>query len=192
MSVFKRLSFQLKLLLSFVLVIVLTTVAGYYLINRAVDRAFADFAARSFSRQDLIFQQILGNYYARFGSWNGVELIFARARELLPFVLVDADGRVLINPKRERIGEKVPRDDLKHGGAIVVGGETGGNDPPTATDHALQGVDRAGVPAHGQLSTLDRRRRGRSDRYSLERAVVAPIDRPAEEARYSGAADRLR
>jgi len=134
MSVFNRLSFQLKLLLSFVLVIVLTTVAGYYLIDRAVDRAFADFTTRSFQKQDLIFQQILSDYYARFGSWNGVERIFARAREMLPFMLVDADGRVLITPKHEQIEEKVSREDLKYGVAIVVDGETVGTilpPPPT-------------------------------------------------------------
>jgi len=143
MNFFNRLSFQLKLLLSFVLVIVLTTVAGYYLIDRAVDRAFADFAARSFSRQDLIFRQILGDYYERTGSWNGVERIFARARELLPFVLVDADGRVLINPKHEQIGEKVPRENLKYGVAIVVGGETVGTIlPPPQTIHYRESIEQ--------------------------------------------------
>ena len=126
MSVFNRLSFQLKLLLSFVLIIVLTTVVGYYLIDRAVDRAFADFTARSFQRQDLIFQQILGGYYERAGSWNGVERLFTRARELLPFVLVDAEGKVVIDPEHERFEEKVPREDLKYGVAIVVNGETVG------------------------------------------------------------------
>jgi len=126
MNVFNRLSFQLKLLLSFVLIIVLTTVVGYYLIDRAVDRAFADFTARSFQRQDLIFQQILGGYYERAGSWNGVERLFTRARELLPFVLVDAEGKVVIDPEHERFEEKVPREDLKYGVAIVVNGETVG------------------------------------------------------------------
>jgi hypothetical protein len=128
MSVFNRLSFQLKLLLSFVLVIVLTTVAGYYLIDR-----------------DLIFRQILGDYYERTGSWNGVERIFVKARELLPFVLVDADGRVLINPKHEQIGEKVPRENLKYGVAIVVGGETVGTIlPPPQTIHYRESIFRAG------------------------------------------------
>jgi len=126
MSVFNRLSFQLKLLLSFILIIVLTTVVGYYLIDRAVDRAFADFTTHSFQRQDLIFQQILGGYYERTGSWNGVERLFTRARELLPFVLVNAEGRVVIDPEHERIGEKVSREDLKYGVAIVANGETVG------------------------------------------------------------------
>jgi two-component system OmpR family sensor kinase/two-component system sensor histidine kinase BaeS len=143
MSVFNRLSFQLKLLLSFVLVIVLTTVAGYYLIDRTVDRAFADFTARNFQRQDLIFQQILGSYYARVGSWNGVEHLFTRAREVLPFVLVDADGRVVIDPEHKSIGEKVSREDLKHGVAIVVGGETVGTIlPPPSTMHYRESIEQ--------------------------------------------------
>ncbi|MCK4600002.1 HAMP domain-containing protein [Candidatus Bipolaricaulota bacterium] len=143
MSVFNRLSFQLKLLLSFVLIIVLTTVVGYYLIDRAVDRAFADFTTRSFQRQDLIFQQILGGYYERAGSWNGVERLFTRARELLPFVLVDAEGKVVIDPEHERIGEKVPREDLKYGVAIVVDGETVGTIlPPPPTMHYRKSIEQ--------------------------------------------------
>jgi signal transduction histidine kinase len=143
MNLFNKLSFQLKLLLSFVLVIVLTTVAGYYLIDRAVDRAFTDFTARSFKRQDLIFQQILGSYYARIGSWNGVERIFARARELLPFVLVDADGVVVIDPEHKSIGEKVSRDDLKHGVAIMVHGEAVGTIlPPPSTIHYRESIEQ--------------------------------------------------
>jgi len=143
MNLFNRLSFQLKLLLSFILVIVLTTVAGYYLIDRAVDRAFTDFAARSFKRQDLIFQQILGGHYARIGSWNGVERIFARAREMLPFVLVDAAGVVVIDPEHKSIGEKVSREDLKHGVAIVVGGETVGTIlPPPSTIQYRESIEQ--------------------------------------------------
>lgn len=138
MNRFNRLSFQTKLLLSFVFIILLTTVVGYYLIDRAVDRAVTVFAARSFHRQDMVFQQILGGYYERIGSWDGVERLFtrARARRLLPFVLVDSAGRVVIAPERERIGERVPREDLVYGIAIEVNGETVGTIlPPPAIDH---------------------------------------------------------
>jgi methyl-accepting chemotaxis protein len=135
MSAFNRFSFQTKLLLSFVLVIVLTTVVGYYLINRAVDRAFSNFTARSFQRQDLIFRQILGSYYERVGSWNGVDRLLTRTNETLPFVLVDATGRVVIAPERSQIGKTVPREDLKPGVAIEVNGERVGTILPPSTTY---------------------------------------------------------
>jgi two-component system OmpR family sensor kinase/two-component system sensor histidine kinase BaeS len=135
MSAFNRFSFQTKLLISFVLVIVLTTVVGYYLINRAVDRAFSNFTARSFQRQDLIFRQILGSYYERVGSWNGVDRLLTRTNEPLPFVLVDATGRVVIAPERSQIGKTVPREDLKPGVAIEVNGERVGTILPPSTTY---------------------------------------------------------
>jgi len=126
MKFFRRLSFQTKLVVSLILVIVLTTVLGYLLIHAAINRAFTDFANRSMSNQDLVFRQMLVEYYERNGSWRGLDRLFLRNRDVLPFVIADADGIIVSAPDLHIIRDQLARGELAAGLPIVVDGKTVG------------------------------------------------------------------
>ena len=126
MKFFHRLSFQTKLVVSLILVIILTTVIGYVLIHTAINRAFTDFAKRSVSNQDLVFRQMLIEYYERNGSWNGLDRLFLRNRDVLPFVVADEEGIIVSAPDFHMIGDKLSRSELSAGLPIVVGEQTVG------------------------------------------------------------------
>lgn len=117
-SFFRRLSFQTKLLLSFAVVIVLTTVIGYVVVNRSIDRAFTSFSQRSFRAQDRISLQLLADYYERMGSWEGIDRRLAR--QPVPFVLADPQGIVLAAPELRLVGQVLPQGPLTEGLPIVV------------------------------------------------------------------------
>ena len=126
MKFFRRLSFQTKLVVSLILVIVLTTVIGYLLIHAAINRAFSDFAAHNVRNQDLVFRQMLVEYYERNGSWDKLDRLFLRNRDLLPFVIADAEGIIVSAPDFHLIGDKLSRSELSAGLPIVVGERTVG------------------------------------------------------------------
>jgi len=111
---------------SLILVIVLTTVLGYLLIHAAINRAFTDFANRSMSNQDLVFRQMLVEYYERNGSWSGLDRLFLRNRDVLPFVIADADGIIVSAPDLHMIRDQLSRGELAAGLPIVVDGKTVG------------------------------------------------------------------
>ena len=104
-----RVSFQVKLLLSFALVILLATFVGYLFINSSVNRAFTDFtdfAGRSFSEQDEVILQFVAEYYGRVESVDElVDLIRQGTSEGqgaggmgIPVAVVDADENVRYRP----------------------------------------------------------------------------------------------
>jgi len=126
MRFFRRLSFQTKLVVSLILVIVLTTVLGYVLIHAVINRAFSDFSKHNMSNQDQILRQVLVDYYDRNGSWDGLDLLFARNRDQLPITITDADGVIISAPDPHTIGEKLSRSELSAGLPIIVGGKTVG------------------------------------------------------------------
>ena len=120
-SFFRQLSFQTKLLLSFAVVIVLTTVIGYIVVNRSIDRAFTSFSQRSFRAQDRISLQLLADYYERMGSWEGIDRRLAR--QPVPFVLSDPRGVVLAAPEARSVGERLPESVFRLGLPIFVGAQ---------------------------------------------------------------------
>jgi len=126
MTFFRRLSFQTKLVVSLILVIILTTVLGYLLIHAAINRAFSDFAEHSMGNQDQVFRPMLAEYYARTGSWDGLDRLFLRNRDLLPFVVADADGIIVSAPDFHLIDDKLSRGELSAGLPITVDGKTVG------------------------------------------------------------------
>jgi signal transduction histidine kinase len=126
MRFFRHLSFQTKLVVSLILVIVLTTVLGYLLIHAAINRAFTDFSKHNMSNQDLVFQQMLVEYYERNGSWSGLDRLFLRNRDVLPFVIADADGIIVSAPDLHMIRDQLSRSELAAGLPIVVDGKTVG------------------------------------------------------------------
>lgn len=126
MKFFRRLSFQTKLVVSLILVIVLTTVLGYLLIHAAINRAFTDFSKHNMSNQDLVFRQMLVEYYERNGSWSGLDRLFLRNRDVLPFVIADVDGIIVSAPDLHMIRDRLSRGELAAGLPIIVDGKTVG------------------------------------------------------------------
>ncbi len=110
MTLIRRLSFPAKLLISFGIIILLTTGLGYFLVNRAINRAFEDFAVRSTHRHANEFLQFFADYYRRTGSWDGLAEILRRAgpdRPLPPLLLTDSQGKVIIAPNYGWLGQDV-------------------------------------------------------------------------------------
>lgn len=110
MAFIRRLSFPAKLLLSFSIIILLTTGLSYFLVNRAINQAFEDFAVRNAHRHADEFLQFFADYYKRTGSWDGLSEIFRRAdpnRPLPPFLMTDNVGKVIIAPNYNWVGQNV-------------------------------------------------------------------------------------
>lgn len=126
MKFLSRPSFQTKLVVSLILVILLTTVLGYLLIHAAINKAYSQFAAQNVGNQDRVFQQILAEYYARTGSWDGLNRLLIRNQARLPFFVADQNGFIVSGPDAELIGDKLSRNELSLGSPIVVDNETVG------------------------------------------------------------------
>jgi len=129
MARFLRTSFQAKLLLSFALVIILTMGFGYFLVSRAIDRAFENFALRTEHRQAAELVPLLADYYERTGSWEGLaSLLEGRERfdpgPPAPFALVDRDGTVIFAPDERLVGRELPPHEPGSGIPIEMGGRT--------------------------------------------------------------------
>lgn len=118
----QRLSLQTKLFTSFALIIVLTTLLGYILINVFIDRAFADFAVRNIQLQDRVILQVIAHYYERWGSLEGVEEILERSENPIPIVLVDPQGKVVFAEDERLKGRVFPPEQLEGGISVRVSG----------------------------------------------------------------------
>lgn len=141
MNVLRRVSFSTKVLVSFTLIIALSTGLGYLFISRSVDRAFADFSRRNLRNQGAVSVQLLSDYYTRQGSWAGLELLLLRSRLPFPFLLVDQSGTVLVSPDPRRVGERVSSKELAEGLSVEVGGEVVGRllpEPPLPSQGPLE------------------------------------------------------
>jgi two-component system sensor histidine kinase BaeS len=115
-----RLSLQTRLLISFAIVIVLATAAGYLFINRSVNRAFSDFTVRSFTMQDQIMVQLIVAYYAQNGSLEGLVDLLNRDPRGTPILLVDPDRRVVYAPEERYVGRRLDESQLREGQAITL------------------------------------------------------------------------
>jgi signal transduction histidine kinase len=113
-------SLPTKLLISFAIVILLATVAGYLFINRSVNRAFSDFTVRSFTWQDQIIVQVIVAYYARTGSLEGLVELLNREPRGTPILLVDADRRVVYAPEARFVGRRLDENQLLEGQSITL------------------------------------------------------------------------
>lgn len=115
MAFLRRLSFQTKLLFSFALVIVLTTVLGYTLINLAVNRAFNDFIVRNVHVQDRFTLQILTRYYQQAGSMERLIALLKQSDRPLRFMLVDTNRTVVFAPEERWEGQTLSPSQIKDG-----------------------------------------------------------------------------
>jgi len=115
-----RLSFQTKLLVAFVLVVLLTSLAGYLFINRSVNRAFSEFTVRSYTPQDRAVLQLIRGFYEQTGDLNAVILFLERSLREVPVFLVDPEGTVAYAPEPRYVGRRLSGDQLAEGEPLVL------------------------------------------------------------------------
>ena len=150
MNVLRRLSFQTKVLFSFILVIALTTGLGYLLINGSVNRAFSDFAQRNLRSQGGVVVQFLSDYYDVRGSFADLEELLLQTHQPFPFLLVDPKGVVLASADPRRLGERVTSQDIAQGLPVLVRGDV------VATLIPEPRIPRTGVLEQGFLRAVTR------------------------------------
>lgn len=118
MSFLRNRPLALKLWLIFAIVIALGTFISYVLVDRAMTREFVSFSGQRRIEEAQALAPLLAEYYAQRGSWAGVENLFKRERPgrgkgppwgdpWQNFVLVDAQGQVLLGRDRPEISRNV-------------------------------------------------------------------------------------
>lgn len=127
-----RLSFQMRLLISFSVVVALTLAGGYLLVNRSVHQAFQTFRVRNVEERDVMFARIIASYHARTGSWEGISQVLSRSDRPFPFILTDADGNVIYTEDPNVQSDRLPTDKLDSGVSLDVDGERVGTLVPLA------------------------------------------------------------
>jgi len=99
----RQLSFAAKLLTAFILIIALTTLAGYFFISLSVNRAFSEFTTGRYSQQDRMTFNLFRLLYEQIGSMDAL-LEYLVEREVdLPAVIVNPDGNVAFTPDLRQI-----------------------------------------------------------------------------------------
>ena len=119
----RRLSFQTRTMLAIVLVVVLATLAGYWFINRSVQRAFSDFRVRSVTRQDQVLLGLITLYYREAGTLEGVADRLAEQNTEVSVLIVNPDHVVEYAPEERLIGVRVSEDQLEQGVGLRVSEE---------------------------------------------------------------------
>ncbi len=99
----RKLSFGAKLLTAFVLIIALTTLAGYFFMSLSVDRAFSDFNMGRYSQQDRMTFNLFRLLYQQSGSIDAVLESLVQQQADLPAVIVNPDGNIVYSPDLSQI-----------------------------------------------------------------------------------------
>ncbi len=94
----RQFSFAAKLLTAFVMVIALTTIAGYFFMSLSVDRAFSDFTTGRYSQQDRQIFSLFTLLYARIGNMDDLLESLVQNQVDIPAVIVNTDGQVVFSP----------------------------------------------------------------------------------------------
>ncbi len=116
----QRISFQAKLFAVLILIVVLTSVIGYLLINRSVKQAFAEFALRTTTPQERAVLQLVRGFYEQTGNLDVVLAFLERSRRDVPIFLVNPEGVVLYAPDERYVGQRLSSDQLAQGETIVL------------------------------------------------------------------------
>ncbi|MEI6171685.1 MAG: ATP-binding protein, partial [bacterium] len=93
---------------------------GYLFINQSVNRAFTDFAGRSFTLQDQVLVGLIVQYYNRTGSLDGLVDFLERGPGEIPILLVDPDRKVVFAPEAQFVGRKLSESQLEGGQSILL------------------------------------------------------------------------
>jgi two-component system sensor histidine kinase BaeS len=113
-----RMSFQAKLLVAFVLIVLLTSLAGYLFINQSVKRAFSEFTVTTYTPQERAVLQLVRALYEQTGSLDAVIAFLERGRREVPVLLVDSDRTVVYAPDPRIVGRRLSTDQLEEGVTI--------------------------------------------------------------------------
>ncbi len=115
-----RMSFQAKLLVAFVLIVFLTSLAGYLFINQSVKRAFSEFTVTTYTPQERAVLQLVRAFYEQTGSLDAVIAFLERGRREVPVLLVDSDRTVVYAPDPRIVGRRLSVDQLEEGVTIEL------------------------------------------------------------------------
>jgi signal transduction histidine kinase len=99
----EQISFSAKLLVAFILIVLLTSLAGYLFISGSVRRAFFDYAAGRSTQLDRVTLDLLRVLHARLGSMEALLEVLAQQEANLPVVLVDPEGLVAYAPELQQV-----------------------------------------------------------------------------------------
>lgn len=113
----RQLSFGAKLLIAFVLIIALTTLAGYFFMSLSVNRAFSDFTTGRYSQQDRMTFNLFRLLYQQSGSIDAVLESLVQQQTDLAAVIVNPDGDIVYSPdlSQIRVGRHLEEDLLELG-----------------------------------------------------------------------------
>jgi len=113
----RKLSFGAKLLTAFVLIIALTTLAGYFFMSLSVNRAFSEFNTGRYSQQDHMTFNLFRILYQQSGSIDAVLESLVQQQADLPAVIVNPDGDIVYSPdlSQIRVGRHLEEDLLELG-----------------------------------------------------------------------------
>ncbi len=113
----RHLSFAAKLLFTFVLIIAVTTLAGYFYISLSVNRAFIDFTAGKSTQQDLVTFNLFRLLYAGAGDMDTLLESLVQQQANLPAVIVNPDGVVAYSPdlSQVQVGRRLDPDLIQKG-----------------------------------------------------------------------------
>ncbi len=120
MRILGRMSFQAKLLVAFVLIVLLTSLAGYLFINQSVKRAFSEFTVTTYTPQERAVLQLVRAFYEQTGSLDVVIAFLERGRREVPVLLVDSDRTVVYAPDPRTVGRRLSSDQLEEGVTIEL------------------------------------------------------------------------
>ena len=113
----RQLSFSAKLLTAFVLIIVLTTLAGYFFMSLSVNRAFSDFTVGRNAQQDHATFNLFRLLYVQGGDMDTLLQSLVEEDVDLPVVIVNPEGDVVFSPDLRivQVGRSLDRDLLEQG-----------------------------------------------------------------------------
>jgi len=120
MRLLGRMSFQAKLLVAFVLIVLVTSLAGYLMINTSVRRAFSEFTMSTYTPQERAVLQLVRAFYEQTENLDAVLAFLERGRRDVPVVIVDSDRTVVHAPDPRTIGDRVSADQLAEGVTIEL------------------------------------------------------------------------
>jgi signal transduction histidine kinase len=116
----RRMSFQAKLLVAFVLIVLLTSLAGYLFINQSVKRAFSEFTVSTYSPQERAILQLVRGFYEQTGNLDVVLAFLERGRREVPILLVDPERIVVYAPDARYRGRRLSESQLEEGEAVAL------------------------------------------------------------------------
>ncbi len=150
MDLRRKVSFQTKLVVVLLGVVLLVTTLSLTLVRISVNRAFADLSAREGRAYDQWVRNLIARYPGQRGNLEGIGQFLEGGPRPLGFVLADPQGRVVLARDESLIGKVLSRQELATGAAIDLPDGTRWTLVPMSRlppnplhDRFLQVVDRA-------------------------------------------------